>query len=69
MLRTRRPGEKNLWRQKSKRAAAHCRQHNLQGQAEAHLVGTSDGRQNPEQALHCCIMGCGLRRPLTSSSR
>lgn len=38
------------------------------GSTEAHSVGTSDERQNPEQALHCCIMGCGLRRPLTSSS-
>lgn len=66
-------GEKPVATEKRERAAAaYCRQHNLQSSAEARSlalsVGTSDGRQNPEQAPHCCIMGCGLRRPLTSSS-
>lgn len=68
--RTRRPGEKNLWRQKSERAAelrtagsTICKV-----RQKCHSVGTSDGRQNQEQALHCYIMSCGLRRLLASSS-
>lgn len=66
-------GAQETWGEKpaayEKQQASHLlRQHSLQGQAEVPGLVHSAGRWNLEQALHCCIMGCGPGRPLTSSS-
>lgn len=51
----------------SSRPAAYCRQQSA-GLGRVLSQVRPAGRWNLEQALHRCIMGCGLGRPLSSSS-
>lgn len=62
----RRPGEKNPVTHEEQAAGQLFTAGNSAGLGRVLSLVPSAGRWNLERALHCCIMGCGLGRPLST---